>query len=114
MQSDIENVMFCGICGKYYPANTTHACPGPVCNMPGNPVPDLINHPPHYTAGKTETIDIIAEIVQHYDTRPMAAFDAGQVIKYVARAPLKGAYTEDLKKARWYLDHLIGLSDGRK
>ena len=33
--------------------------------------------------------------------------DLANVVKYVARAARKGSYTEDLRKARWYLDREI-------
>jgi len=31
----------------------------------------------------------------------------GNIIKYVVRAPYKGEYVEDLRKALWYLQDLI-------
>ena len=60
---------------------------------------DMINHPPHYTQGKIEPIDVIEDW--------KLSFKLGQVVKYVARAPFKGSEIEDLKKARWYLDREI-------
>lgn len=60
---------------------------------------DMVNHPPHYTTGKIETIDFILD--QHF------GYLDGQIIKYVSRYRHKGAPVEDLKKARWYLDRLI-------
>lgn len=56
------------------------------------PIPDPINHPPHYTAGRFEVIDVIED----WDL----GFCLGNAIKYIARARHKGAYLEDLKKAR--------------
>lgn len=35
----------------------------------------------------------------------------GNVIKYVSRAPYKGAELEDLKKAKWYLEREIKKHD---
>lgn len=64
---------------------------------------DMINHPPHYTAGSIEVIDFIE--AHKLD------FRAGNVVKYVVRAPLKNGL-EDLKKARWYLDRLIQEHEG--
>lgn len=66
-------------------------------------VPDLINEPPHYTAGGIESIDYI-ESKGHGE-----GFCAGNALKYLARYKLKGTPVEDLKKARWYLDRLIGI-----
>jgi len=66
---------------------------------------DPVNHPAHYNAGSVEVIDIIDQTVANY--KPVPAYYVGQVIKYLSRAPLKGSYEEDLKKAHWYLSRLI-------
>lgn len=66
--------------------------------------PDLINHPPHYTRGSIEPIDVIE------DWR--LGFCDGNALKYIARAKHKGSELEDLKKARWYLDRLIHQLEG--
>lgn len=60
---------------------------------------DTVNHPDHYTEGGIETIDFI--------TAKKLDYELGNVIKYVSRAPYKGKYLEDLKKAEWYLHHKI-------
>lgn len=59
-----------------------------------------VNHPAHYNQGSIEVIDAIEDW--------KLSFHAGNVIKYVVRAPHKNGL-EDLKKARWYLDRLIQL-----
>jgi hypothetical protein len=62
----------------------------------------MINHPPHYTFGeKFEVIDIID------DWGLAFGFCIGSAIKYIARAKHKGNRLEDLKKARWYINHLL-------
>ena len=67
--------------------------------------PDMVNHPPHYTSGKYECIDVIYDVIsQHKD--PIAAWLTAQIIKYIWRWPLKNG-VEDLKKIRFYLDRLI-------
>lgn len=71
---------------------------------------DSVNHPKHYTAGKIETIELIEIIIASYP--PVMGWSIGQVIKYCARAPLKADLTEDLKKARWYLDRAIQHAEG--
>lgn len=71
---------------------------------------DNVDHPPHYTNGKIETIDCIEVIIAPYD--PVMGWSIGQVIKYCARAPLKADLKEDLKKARWYLDRAIQHAEG--
>jgi len=66
--------------------------------VPVAPV-DLVNEPPHYKAGKIETIDYIEAWNFSYHL--------ANVIKYVSRAPYKGNYLQDLKKAEWYLKRAI-------
>lgn len=67
---------------------------------------DPVNHPAHYTAGGIECIDAIAAALT-CQKDPMEAWLTGQVLKYLWRWPLKNG-KEDLEKARWYLDRLIG------
>lgn len=66
---------------------------------------DAVNHPAHYTAGGVECIDAIAAALTKYEN-PMDAWLVGQVIKYLWRAPLKGKYREDIRKAQFYLNRL--------
>ena len=63
---------------------------------------DNVNHPRHYTFGGIEVIDAIEAWG--------CGFHLGNVVKYVVRAPHKGCYLEDLRKARWYLDRQIELA----
>lgn len=66
---------------------------------------DMVNHPAHYKSKKgIEVIDVIEAFTE--DLRGIEATDTGNVIKYMCRWPDKNGL-EDLKKARWYLDHLI-------
>ncbi len=58
-------------------------------------MPDIINHPPHYTHGEIETIDVIE------DWR--LGYHLGNALKYISRADHKGKRLEDLRKAAWYL-----------
>jgi hypothetical protein len=67
--------------------------------------PDLVNHPPHYTAGGIEVIDFIEAW--------NLGFCLGNVVKYLCRADHKGNRLEDLRKARWYLDREIGVTEAR-
>jgi hypothetical protein len=64
-------------------------------------VSDPVNHPTHYRGGVYEAINVI--------TAWRLDFLRGNVVKYVCRAGLKDprAELEDLKKARFYLDHAI-------
>lgn len=62
---------------------------------------DAVNHPSHYTFGKIESIDYIDAVGLGY------AFCIGNTLKYCSRAGHKDDRLQDLKKARWYLDHAI-------
>ena len=68
---------------------------------------DMVNHPPHYNAGKYEVIDIIESITNSMELTPFEGYCLGNVIKYIARFKNKNG-AEDLKKAKWYIDKLIG------
>lgn len=61
---------------------------------------EKVNHPSHYNQGKIEVIDAIEDWELN--------FCEGNVIKYVARHRHKEEPLEDLKKAKWYLERLIG------
>jgi hypothetical protein len=69
---------------------------------------DPVNHPSHYVAGRRhEPIDVIE------DWR--LGFHLGNTVKYIARAGRKEDASEDLRKARWYLDREIArLERGQK
>lgn len=66
---------------------------------------DNINHPSHYVSNGIECIDVIKAVT--LDLQGMEAVDTANVIKYIYRWKHKNG-VEDLKKARWYLDDLIG------
>lgn len=57
--------------------------------------PDMVNHPPHYTFGQFEVIDVIEDWGLNYHM--------GNAVKYVARADRKGDPIENIDKAIWYL-----------
>jgi Protein of unknwon function (DUF3310) len=69
-------------------------------------MPDLINHPPHYTSGGIETIDFI-------EAKELG-YNLGNAIKYIARAGKKGDALQDLQKAIWYLNREINNQGGAK
>lgn len=62
---------------------------------------DPVNHPKHYTSGKIEVADFIADQKMN--------FFLGNVVKYVCRAGKKDPdkLVEDLEKAKWYLEREI-------
>lgn len=66
---------------------------------------ETVNHPSHYQSETgMETIDVIESFT--FDLMGIEAFDTGNVLKYMCRWKDKNGL-EDLKKAKWYLDHLI-------
>ena len=65
---------------------------------------DMVNHPAHYTQGNIECIDAITEATKFL--RGIEAVDTANILKYVWRWNNKNGL-EDLRKARWYLNHLI-------
>lgn len=69
---------------------------------PADSLHDTVEHPRHYTFGSMEVIDAI----EAWEL----GFHLGNVVKYVVRAPHKGCYLEDLRKARWYLERTIELA----
>ena len=64
-----------------------------------SPEVDMVNSPPHYTAGGVETIDFIEAKNLNYNL--------GNAVKYITRAGLKGDRVEDLQKAKWYIEREI-------
>ena len=74
-------------------------------NLEGLARREAVDHPEHYNRGKIEVIDAIEDWGLD--------FNAGNVVKYVARHQHKAEPLEDLKKARWYLDRIIeGFENG--
>lgn len=65
-----------------------------------------VNHPPHYTSGKYEAIDIIEDAIKDAKD-PVDGMLQAQVLKYLLRLWLKDNPKEDAEKARWYLSRLI-------
>ena len=67
---------------------------------------DPVNHPSHYTKGKIEVADFIAD--------QKLNFDRGNAVKYVCRAGSKDPEKEvqDLEKAIWYIKHEIKTLKG--
>ena len=49
----------------------------------------------HYNINEIEVINFIEQVTKDYP--PAVAFHIGNAIKYIARAPHKGSYIEDLE-----------------
>lgn len=69
---------------------------------------DAVNHPPHYTRGKYEPIEVIEDWG--------LGFCLGNAVKYIARAGHKdpAKEIEDLKKARWYIDREVARLEAQR
>ena len=67
-------------------------------------VDDEVNHPKHYTCRKAAL-----ECIMFTELMPSLAANA---FKYVWRCDDKGNKTEDLEKARWYLDRACEIGCG--
>lgn len=68
---------------------------------------DMVNSPPHYNESGIECIDAIAAATGE----GFEFYLQGNIMKYLWRYRYKNG-TEDLKKARWYLDKLIVETEG--
>lgn len=75
----------------------------PKALLPG----DSVNHPAHYTAGKVECIDALEAATTNLTG--IEAVCTAAAIKYLWRWKAKGGH-EDLRKARWYINRLLGES----
>lgn len=66
---------------------------------------EMVTHPPHYQSETgLEVIDVIEAFT--FDLTGIEATDTGNIIKYICRWKNKNGL-QDLKKAKWYLEHLI-------
>lgn len=68
-----------------------------------------IDHPPHY-ADSFGGVECIEAIESSMSLEEFKGFLKGNVQKYVWRYSKKNG-VEDLKKAKWYLERLIGIKE---
>lgn len=65
----------------------------------------MVSHPNHYQSGNgLEVIDVLEAFTD--GLQGIEATDTGNVLKYMCRWKKKNGL-QDLKKAMWYLQHLI-------
>lgn len=64
---------------------------------------DLVNHPPHYTAGTIECIDAIESALSR---EQFIGFLRGQIFRYNWRLGLKDDEKQEAGKMAWYLKRL--------
>lgn len=78
---------------------------------PVNPPKDEeINHPSRYAGGKYECIDIMLDVFGEEAVKHFCLLNA---FKYIWRQEKKGG-AQDVKKAVWYLNKYIELSDSHE
>lgn len=70
----------------------------------------MVSHPDHYKSGKYEVIDIIDEFTK--DLTGTEAVCTANAIKYILRWKKKNGI-QDVKKAIWYLQHLVDKEEER-
>lgn len=70
---------------------------------------DPVNHPSHYTQNKFESID---EMMIAFGPEVVYHFCICSAWKYKNRAPFKGNFEEDMKKADWYLTKAKEIKEG--
>ena len=80
--------------------------PMPPVNLPK----DEINHPNRYAGGKFECIDIMLDVFGKEAVKHFCLLNA---FKYIWRQEKKGG-VQDTKKAVWYLNKYIELSDSHE
>lgn len=114
----------CANCGKRYGEHHGEECPGAYgtrfTRVPATVVgaapdgsrrlysaekADAVNHPSHYTAGKVECIDALEAATT--GLQGIEAVCTANAIKYLWRWKQKGG-KQDLEKARWYINRLLG------
>lgn len=88
------------VCPNCHTTNSTH------CESD-----DPINSPPHYKFGQYEVWDILTEWLKNAPINQVSAMAWYQCMKYLFRFPAKGKAQNDLLKARWYFDKLLGEYD---
>lgn len=65
----------------------------------------MVSHPNHYMSETgLEVIDVIEAFT--FDLKGIEAVDTGNILKYMCRWKKKNGL-QDLRKAQWYLEHLI-------
>ena len=68
-------------------------------------IKDNVNHPNHYTQGGVECIEALKAATSNL--KGIEAICTANAIKYLWRWKDKNG-AEDLNKAKWYIDRLIG------
>lgn len=73
------------------------------------PACEKVDHPAHYNTGKYECIEVMRDT---FGDKAVKDFCICNAFKYIWRSEKKNG-SEDIKKARWYLDKLIEMEGGK-
>ena len=99
----VADCLQCKKLGKLCMKHKLCACGRMLEHCGGECAVDMVNSPAHYGSGPYEVVKVL---------KAWGFFDDAMmynVIKYVARAPHKGKYIEDLKKAIWHIEKKIAV-----
>ena len=97
--------------GKFQLRQTPPEQPTKPPMPPVNPPKDEeINHPSRYAGGKFECIEVMADVFGKEAVKDFCLLNA---FKYIWRQEKKGG-VQDTKKAVWYLNKYIELSDSHE
>lgn len=72
---------------------------------------ERVNHPQHYLQGGIECFDVIERF---YGKQALEDFCLCNSLKYQMRCRLKDNYLDDLKKAKFYIDKIIEMHNGKQ
>ncbi len=99
-KSNLDTVMYTGDV-RVHPVEDTFEAP----------VVDMVNSPAHYKLSEIECIEAIEAALTPEEFR---GYCKGNSLKYVWRERYKGKSLEDLQKAGYYLDRLVGVMKNGK
>lgn len=77
-------------------------------NMKNEIIKDDINHPSHYAQGSIECIDAM---IAAKGKEAVINFAELSAFKYLWRSDIKENKIKDLKKAKWYIEKVIELTE---
>ena len=105
----------CNLCDGSYPYFQPKPTPPEQPTKPpmppvNSPKDEEINHPDRYAGGKFECIDIMLDVFGKEAVKHFCLLNA---FKYIWRQEKKGG-VQDTKKAVWYLNKYIELSDSHE
>lgn len=69
---------------------------------------ETVNHPPHYCQGGMECIQALEALGIAED------YCRGNALKYLWRLKDKGKAVEDARKAKWYVERLLGYLEAKE